>query len=165
MKTDPILVFDAGSSSLKATLFSADGQILDRDEVAYRRGSQPHRLDPEAWWEAAVEAVSHLPPLQLDPALCRVAAERCQDMVDRHYFAHTDPDGHDPFWHLAHAGVNYRTAGENIAEGQRSPDEVMRTWMGSAGHRANILKASHARIGIGVAQGRDGLVWTQVFTG
>ena len=65
MKTDPILVFDAGSSSLKATLFSADGQVLDRDEVAYRRGSQPHRIDPEAWWEAAVEAVSHLPPLQL----------------------------------------------------------------------------------------------------
>jgi xylulokinase len=65
MKTDPILVFDAGSSSLKASLFAADGAIIDHDEVAYAPTSGPHRLAPEAWWDAAVEAVSHLPPLKL----------------------------------------------------------------------------------------------------
>ena len=63
--------------------------------------------------------------------------------------------------------VNGAAMGQSVDvhAGESVPDEVMRTWMGSAGHRANILKTSHARIGIGVAQGRDGLVWTQVFTG
>ncbi|MGB3024219.1 xylulokinase [Paradevosia shaoguanensis] len=63
--TDPILVFDIGSSGLKAALFAADGTMLDSDEVAYPPGSHPHRQSPEGWWEAAVEAVGHLPPLRV----------------------------------------------------------------------------------------------------
>lgn len=62
---DPILVFDIGSSGLKAALFAADGTMLDSDEVGYPAGSQPHRQSPKGWWNAAVEAVSHLPPLDV----------------------------------------------------------------------------------------------------
>jgi len=62
---DPILVFDIGSSGLKAALFAADGTMVDRDEVNYPAGPNPHRQSPLGWWEAAVEAVSHLPPLHV----------------------------------------------------------------------------------------------------
>ena len=60
-------------------------------------------------------------------------------------------------------GLSYRTAGENIAMGYRTPQEVVNAWMNSSGHRANILNASYKRIGVGyVSQGN---YWTQMFIG
>ena len=60
-------------------------------------------------------------------------------------------------------GLSYRTAGENIAYGQRTPQQVVDGWMNSSGHRANILNASYTQIGVGyVAQGN---YWTQMFIG
>jgi xylulokinase len=56
-----ILVFDAGSSALKALLFSDNGAVLARAEAAYPEPSAPHRRDPEGWWRAAVAASAHLP--------------------------------------------------------------------------------------------------------
>jgi len=85
-------------------------------------------------------------------------------MARRNYFAHTDPDGHDPFWHLQQAGIAFTSAGENIAEGQPTPEAVMSAWMNSPGHRANILNPTYRSIGIGVVQGPEGPVWTQDFT-
>ena len=63
--SDPVLVFDIGSSGVKAALFAADGTILDSAEAGYRPGSGPHRQDPESWWQAAIEASGHLPPLHI----------------------------------------------------------------------------------------------------
>jgi uncharacterized protein YkwD len=60
-------------------------------------------------------------------------------------------------------GITYRSAGENIARGQRSPKEVVTAWMNSAGHRANILNASFTQIGVGYVA--DGHYWTQMFLG
>ena len=60
-------------------------------------------------------------------------------------------------------GLSYRTAGENIAYGQRTPQAVVNTWMSSSGHRANILNASYTQIGVGYVA--DGNYWTQMFIG
>ena len=63
-------------------------------------------------------------------------------------------------------GVHYTSAGENIAAGQRTPEEVMNSWMNSSGHRANILNKNFDTIGIGFYEGGSyGTYWTQLFTG
>ena len=57
-----------------------------------------------------------------------------------------------------------RNFGENIAYGQRSPEEVMRVWMNSSGHRANILNGSFNAIGVGHYQDSAGTdYWCQLF--
>jgi uncharacterized protein YkwD len=63
-------------------------------------------------------------------------------------------------------GITYKTAGENIAMGQKTPQEVMTAWMNSEGHRKNILNSSFTEIGIGIAKDKNGrLYWTQMFIG
>lgn len=60
-------------------------------------------------------------------------------------------------------GLSYRTAGENIAYGQRTPQAVVNAWMNSNGHRANILNTSYTQIGVGYVS--NGHHWTQMFIG
>lgn len=65
---------------------------------------------------------------------------------------------------LAAAGYAWRTFGENIAFNYRSPEEVLRGWMGSSGHRANILSNSFTEMGAAVARDAQGRpYWVQVF--
>ncbi len=93
--------------------------------------------------------------------LARVARIKSQDMHDNRYFSHTSPTYGTPFQMLKSFGIRYRSAGENIARGQRTPRAVVDAWMNSAGHRANILNASFTEIGVGYAP--DGNYWTQMF--
>ena len=93
--------------------------------------------------------------------LSRVARFKSQDMVDNRYFSHTSPTYGSPFQMIRAFGLDFRTAGENIAYGQRTPQAVVNAWMNSAGHRANILNATYTRIGIGYVA--DGHYWTQMF--
>ena len=95
--------------------------------------------------------------------LSRVARYKSQDMHDNGYFSHTSPVYGSPFDMIKNFGISYRTAGENIARGQRTPQEVMSDWMNSSGHRANILNASFTQIGVGYVS--DGNYWTQMFIG
>jgi uncharacterized protein YkwD len=61
-------------------------------------------------------------------------------------------------------GIDFKAAGENIAAGQKTAEEVMDGWMNSEGHRANILNPDFTHIGIGYVQGGDyGTYWTQLF--
>ncbi|MCC7540465.1 MAG: hypothetical protein IT379_29885 [Deltaproteobacteria bacterium] len=109
-------------------------------------------------------ASSGLGPLECDPLLTEVARAHSQDMCDRGYFDHTSLDGRSPFDRMRDAGVRYGTAGENIAWGQRTPDEVHDAWMNSSGHRANILGGDYNRIGIGYVECGGMPLWTQNFT-
>jgi uncharacterized protein YkwD len=62
---------------------------------------------------------------------------------------------------MYHSRMGYR---ENVAYGQQSPQEVVRTWMNSSGHRKNILAPSTSAIGVGLAYSANGRpYWTQVF--
>jgi len=79
-------------------------------------------------------------------------------------FSHTRPNGTGFSTALKEAGVSYRGAGENIAWGQKSPEEVMKGWMNSAGHRANILNERFTAIGVGYHQNNKGVnYWSQLF--
>lgn len=80
-------------------------------------------------------------------------------------FSHTRPDGTSFFSALTEQGVSYRGAGENIAWGQQTPEQVMNAWMNSSGHRANILNKNFTTIGVGCYQDANGTYyWTQLFT-
>lgn len=104
-----------------------------------------------------------LKPLSTNWELSRVARYKSQDMVDKHYFSHTSPTYGSPFDMMKAFGIKYRTAGENIAYGQRTPAEVVNAWMNSSGHRANILNSSFTQIGVGYVA--NGNYWTQMFIG
>lgn len=96
--------------------------------------------------------------------LSRVARYKSQDMVKLNYFGHTSPTYGSPFTMMQNFGIRFTAAGENIAMGQRSAQEVMNAWMNSPGHRANILSPAYNQIGVGVAKTSSGVYyWTQEF--
>ncbi|MFP3916789.1 SafA/ExsA family spore coat assembly protein [Lysinibacillus telephonicus] len=102
-----------------------------------------------------------LPALKYDWELARVAEHKSQDMHDKKYFSHTSPTYGSPFTMMKNYGITYKSAGENIAQGQRTAQEVVNAWMNSAGHRANILNSNYTHIGVGYVA--DGNYWTQMF--
>lgn len=104
-----------------------------------------------------------LSPLESDWQLSRVARIKSQDMKDNNYFSHTSPTYGSPFQMMKSFGITYRSAGENIARGQRTPKDVVNAWMNSSGHRANILNSSFTHIGVGYV--KSGNYWTQMFIG
>lgn len=105
-----------------------------------------------------------LGPLTQNWELSRVARYKSQDMMNKGYFSHTSPTYGSPFRMMESFGIRFSAAGENIAKGQRTPAEVMRDWMNSPGHKANILNGSYQQIGVGVAKDSSGrFYWTQMF--
>ncbi|WP_348633527.1 CAP domain-containing protein [Mesobacillus selenatarsenatis] len=104
-----------------------------------------------------------LPNLQPDTALSNVAQEKSNDMQAKNYFSHTSPTYGSPFDMMRDFGVSYNSAGENIAMGQQSAEEVVNAWMNSEGHRKNILSPNYTHIGVGHTT--QGNYWTQMFIG
>lgn len=106
-----------------------------------------------------------LPPLEMHDRLSGMADVKSQDMADKNYFSHESPTYGSPFDMMDQFDFSYLAAGENIAAGQRTPEEVVEGWMNSDGHRANILHEDFTHIGVGYVegQGRYGTYWTQLF--
>lgn len=102
-----------------------------------------------------------LKPVVLSEELSKVARLKSADMKEKGYFSHTSPTYGSPFEMMKAFGINYRKAGENIAMGQKTPEQVMTAWMNSEGHRANILDPDFTVIGVGYVS--DGSYWTQMF--
>lgn len=105
-----------------------------------------------------------LQELVLSHTLNGIATKKAEDMRDKRYFSHDSPTYGSPFEMLQHFGVHYSFAGENIASGQRSAQQVMNDWMNSSGHRANILNKNFTQLGVGYAEGgQHGTDWVQLF--
>lgn len=94
-----------------------------------------------------------LPTLVRNSTLDEAAQMKAEDMAKYSYFAHESPSGVTPWHWFKEAGYNYAYAGENLAVHFNDSDEVVRAWMNSPGHRANIMGNSYAEIGIGTAKG------------
>ena len=111
----------------------------------------------------AERAKEGLVPLTINTkvqAAAQVRAKECEQS-----FSHTRPNGTSFATALKEQNVSYRSAGENIAWGQRSPQEVVSAWMNSSGHRANIMNANFTTIGVGYYQNTKGTnYWCQLFT-
>ncbi len=101
-----------------------------------------------------------LKALTRDGRLDTAARRHTADMVERQYFAHRSPEGRHPADRIRAAGyLTSATAwvvGENLAWGtydRGTPRAIVKAWMGSPGHRANILDRRYREIGLGVAAG------------
>ncbi|WP_157244027.1 CAP domain-containing protein [Paenibacillus elgii] len=104
-------------------------------------------------------AKAGLKPLASDSALTSMALAKAKDMYTNNYFDHTSPTYGSPFDMMKSFGITFSYAGENIAKGQRSPQEVMNAWMNSEGHRQNILSPNFTKIGVAYYNGE----WVQEF--
>lgn len=108
-------------------------------------------------------AKAGLPALVMDGVLTRAANVRAKEI--KKSFSHTRPDGTGFSSVLKEYGISYRGSGENIAWGQKSPEEVVEGWMNSEGHRANIMNKNFKNIGVGYYQDERGVnYWVQLFT-
>lgn len=107
-------------------------------------------------------------PLTMREDLRRVARAHSEDMVARNFFDHTNPDNETPWDRMRAAGITWNSAGENIAWNNYPNPAVVAVngWMGSTGHRNNILNGGFTHTGMGVAfDGAGGAYFTQVFIG
>lgn len=105
-------------------------------------------------------------PLALEARLHCAARKHSQDMAERSYFDHTNPDGEDPFDRMAQAGyTSFAAAGENIAAGSDDPALTVQGWLDSDGHCANMMNPQYQHLGVGFYEGPGPLTfyWTQVF--
>ena len=104
-----------------------------------------------------------LPALKIDAKVTKAANVRAREI--KKSFSHTRPDGSSYSTALKEQGVSYRMSGENIAWGQKTPEQVMNAWMSSSGHRANIMNKNYKNIGIGYYEDEKGVkYWVQLFT-
>lgn len=110
-------------------------------------------------------------PLVLDEALCNAANMRAIEMDCTGVFGHKRPNGNSCFEVYDICNVEWRNAcGENIAAGQATPEDVMKSWLGSAGHKANILSPEYTKMGLGYSNsgcgaGEYSYYWAQEFAG
>lgn len=107
-------------------------------------------------------AKAGLSALSTNATLTSAANKRAEETVVS--FSHTRPNGTQFSTVFKEYGVSYRAAGENIAYGQKTPQEVVTGWMNSPGHRANILNGNFGKIGVGVHQNNGVIYWVQLFT-
>ncbi|MDD9379152.1 CAP domain-containing protein [Streptomyces sp. ZAF1911] len=101
-------------------------------------------------------------PVRANPPLAALAGAFSKDMAVRGFFDHTDPDGNTPWDRATKAGIS-GMGGENIARGQGDAAAVMKAWMNSPGHKANILNCEFRTLGVGVYNAAGGPWWTQDF--
>lgn len=135
----------SGSSSNTG---SAAQQPSDADSVR----NQILQLVNQARAEAGLQ------PLRTISALNSAAQTRAQELSQ--VYSHNRPDGSSCFTVLGEKGISYRSAGENIAIGYKTAQQVFNAWMNSEGHRKNILSEKFTHIGIGYTAQQG---WTQLF--
>lgn len=128
-----------------------DGENTDIDSRAY----EVFALVNEYRKNAGLSALTY------DTDLAVGAEIRAEETVK--LFSHTRPDGRRCFTVLDDIGYAYKSAGENIAYGQKTADEVMSAWMNSEGHRENILNENFTKVAIGVYEKGGVVYWTQIF--
>lgn len=88
-------------------------------------------------------------PLVLDDRLNGSAGAKCADMDKYNYWAHDNPNGTTP-WDFIKSVTYYQTAGENLAQGFTTSNQVVTGWMNSETHKANVLSTAYTNVGYGI---------------
>jgi uncharacterized protein YkwD len=105
-----------------------------------------------------------LRPVTIDPRLMAAAQAHSVDQAIRASMTHAGSDGSNVGARISGQGYAFQSCAENVAWGYRDAASVVRGWMGSSGHRANILSRGATHVGVGLAHAADGSpYWTQVF--
>lgn len=105
-------------------------------------------------------------PVRWNDSLAEASRQHAEEMARYDYFSHNGRDGSEPWERIERAGYRYRSMGENIAAGQRSPEDAVAGWIGSPSHCANLMNPVFTEMGAAVAvntRGALGRYWTQEF--
>ncbi|MGN0637929.1 MAG: CAP domain-containing protein [Huintestinicola sp.] len=173
-------IYDAHDSSVSLEFDIKVGSSSD-GKVTFKLGGKNSSQGPSDIWgdneassgeSSSVDAADYIdevirlineeraaagkPALKRNDELCKNAQVRAEEIGT--YFSHTRPNGTDCFTAIT---VPYGYAGENIAMGQRTPQEVMDCWMGSSGHKKNILSSNYTSVGVGYDPSTN--CWVQLF--
>lgn len=165
----PHMVRDASILALTTILvltfgFSVFQALLIRTSVEFTAAVVPAVLVDLANEDREEEGLSDL---IVNPVLEEAARMKAEHMAANEYFAHTSPDGVNPWYWFYRAGYNFINAGENLAVNFVDSDDVEQAWMDSPGHRENIMNGSFTEIGIaavpGEYKGRKTIFVVQLF--
>ncbi len=102
----------------------------------------------------SARAANGLAGLALNAKLNNSAQGKANDMIANDYWAHVSPTGVSPWYWFKQAGYKYIKAGENLAYGFDNSQQINDAWMGSSGHRANVL-GDYKDVGFGIASGAN----------
>lgn len=94
-----------------------------------------------------------LAPLTMNSTLSAAAHAKAADMFSNQYWAHTSPQGKEPWDFIRSSGYTYQAAGENLARDFMGTGDMVDAWMNSPTHRANIVNARYQEIGVAVVNG------------
>ena len=124
--------------------------------------------DEESWQQDMLDSVNAarkkagVAPLEKDEKVGKAAQTRANEC--KKSYDHTRPNGKKSKTALDDAGVSYSWWGENINEKQKTVQSTMKSWMGSKGHKANILNEKYTKVGFGRAKDKSGsYYWVQMF--
>lgn len=166
MKMKKIISVIAMFTLISGTVFSVNAVNKPNDEhetaaLSYADANLKEYAQQVAVLVNKERKSNGLNPLRFSPLLSEAALIRSGELPKS--FSHTRPDGSSFFTAMTELGISYRTAGENIAYGQKNPESVMNAWMNSSGHRSNILNKNVDYIGVGVTFQNGMYYWTQLF--
>lgn len=94
-----------------------------------------------------------LESLSINEQLSKAAAAKAKDMFEDDYWAHTAPDGTEPWDFIDASGYKYSYAGENLAVDFANSSSVVNAWYDSPTHRDNLLNKNYTEIGFAVVDG------------
>ncbi|WP_079528856.1 CAP domain-containing protein [Halobacillus hunanensis] len=166
----PNIPFEGTDPGLPMENHNNDAPNSDRFEAdGNNTGTNKQRVDEVtgAFQEQVVQLTNQarkkngLKPLKINSELSKVAKKKSTDMAKNNYFAHISPTYGSPIQMLKQFGIEFNYAAENIAVGQKTPDEVVQDWLDSPGHRKNIMNEQVTQIGVGYTE--EGQHWTQLF--
>jgi uncharacterized protein YkwD len=138
----------------------ADGRAVAAKVLALTNEARSHARD------CGDRAFAPAPPLRMNEQLEQAAAAYAKDMAQHQYLEHTGRDGSTPAQRISRRGYNWRAVGENIADGQFSPEQVVEDWISSPGHCANLMDADYLDMGVAFAinmASRPVVYWAQEF--
>ena len=162
---------DAGEKVAEAIVAKVKGEVLLSSPLVAGKEVTGDPLTHDGVFSETNIARIHNSPLTNfggNTALDRIAALRLQDMFDKQYFEHFNPQGEGAADVAKVVGYGYVSIGENIALGNFGSDKaVVEAWMNSPGHRANILNTKFTELGMAVKQemykGRSAWIGVQIF--
>ena len=99
-----------------------------------------------------IRAEKGLPPLSADAKLGVSSSDKAQDMAANGYFAHANGGKNLSYW-ISAAGYHYAYAGENLAVGFSTAEQVVGAWEKSPAHYANLIDSDYSDVGVGLASG------------
>ena len=104
-----------------------------------------------------------VPKVETDPALTQAALGKASYMIAKNFWAHTAPDGTEPWKFITDSAYQYRYAGENLARDFANSESVVKAWVNSPSHKENLLSSRYQDIGVAVVKGElDGVQTTLV---